>query len=150
MLLLINRFPLSQCWAIYGYEILVSLLFFYPSGYVYYIFGDKIVKKIRQFFCSITPLRAVLDIVKAIHLHKKFGYNIAPEAIVGPIIIGTLDGLWRILNLHIILIWKVFTTLFYSYCIAYRTGILVQVTIYRRLLVGRDDHLDQSEAYDIS
>ena len=28
--------------------------------------------------------------------------------------------------------------------------ILVQVTIYRRLLVGRDGHLDQSEAYDIS
>ena len=31
-----------------------------------------------------------------------------------------------------------------------RTGILVQVTIYRRLLIGRDGHLDQSEAYDIS
>ena len=28
--------------------------------------------------------------------------------------------------------------------------ILVQVTIYRRVLIGRDDHLDQSEAYDIS
>ena len=28
--------------------------------------------------------------------------------------------------------------------------ILVQVTIYRRLLIGRDCHLDQSEAYDIS
>ena len=27
---------------------------------------------------------------------------------------------------------------------------LVQVTIYRRLLIGRDGHLDQSEAYDIS
>ena len=27
--------------------------------------------------------------------------------------------------------------------------ILVQVTIYRRLLIGRDGHLDQSEAYDI-
>ena len=26
--------------------------------------------------------------------------------------------------------------------------ILVQVTIYRRLLIGRDGHLDQSEAYD--
>ena len=26
---------------------------------------------------------------------------------------------------------------------------LVQVTTYRRLLIGRDDHLDQSEAYDI-
>ena len=25
--------------------------------------------------------------------------------------------------------------------------ILVQVTIYRRLLIGRDGHLDQSEAY---
>ena len=28
--------------------------------------------------------------------------------------------------------------------------ILVHVTIYRRLLIGRDGHLDQSEAYDIS
>ena len=28
--------------------------------------------------------------------------------------------------------------------------ILVQVTIYRRLLIGRDGHLDQSEANDIS
>ena len=28
--------------------------------------------------------------------------------------------------------------------------ILVQFTIYRRLLIGRDGHLDQSEAYDIS
>ena len=27
--------------------------------------------------------------------------------------------------------------------------ILVQVTIYRRLLIGQDGHLDQSEAYDI-
>ena len=31
-----------------------------------------------------------------------------------------------------------------------RVCILVQVTIYRRLLIGRDGHLDQSEAYDIS
>ena len=31
-----------------------------------------------------------------------------------------------------------------------RTCILVQVTIYRGLLIGRDGHLDQSEAYDIS
>ena len=30
-----------------------------------------------------------------------------------------------------------------------RTRILVQVTIYRRLLIGRDGHLDQSEANDI-
>ena len=29
-------------------------------------------------------------------------------------------------------------------------GILVQVTINRRLLIGRDDHLDQSEAYGLS
>ena len=28
--------------------------------------------------------------------------------------------------------------------------ILVQVTLYRRLLIGRDGHLDQSEVYDIS
>ena len=31
-----------------------------------------------------------------------------------------------------------------------RARIHVQVTIYRRLLIGRDGHLDQSEAYDIS
>ena len=31
-----------------------------------------------------------------------------------------------------------------------RCRILVQVTIYRRLLIGRDGHLDQSEAYDLS
>ena len=31
-----------------------------------------------------------------------------------------------------------------------RAHILVQVTIYRRLLIGRNCHLDQSEAYDIS
>ena len=31
-----------------------------------------------------------------------------------------------------------------------RVRILVQVTIYRRLLIGRDGNLDQSEAYDIS
>ena len=28
--------------------------------------------------------------------------------------------------------------------------IIVQVTIYRRVRIGRDGHLDQSEAYDIS
>ena len=28
--------------------------------------------------------------------------------------------------------------------------ILVQVTIYRRLLIARDGHLDQLKAYDIS
>ena len=28
--------------------------------------------------------------------------------------------------------------------------ILVQVTIYRRTRIGRDGHLDQSKAYDIS
>ena len=32
----------------------------------------------------------------------------------------------------------------------HRARILVQVTIYRRLLIGRDGHLDQSEVYDIS
>ena len=32
----------------------------------------------------------------------------------------------------------------------FRARILVQVTIYRRLLIGQDGHLDQSEAYDIS
>ena len=34
--------------------------------------------------------------------------------------------------------------------LGYWDGILVQVTIYRRLRIGRDGHLDQSEAYDIS
>ena len=33
---------------------------------------------------------------------------------------------------------------------AHRARILVQVAICRRLLIGRDGHLDQSEAYDIS
>ena len=37
-----------------------------------------------------------------------------------------------------------------SHKIKTRGRILVQVTIYRRLLIGRDGHLDQSEAYDIS
>ena len=32
----------------------------------------------------------------------------------------------------------------------YWARILVQVTINRRLLIGRDGHLDQSEAYDLS
>ena len=32
----------------------------------------------------------------------------------------------------------------------YRARILEQVTINRRLLIGRDGHLDQSEAYDLS
>ena len=31
-----------------------------------------------------------------------------------------------------------------------RARIFVQVTIYRRILIGRDGHLDQSEPYDIS
>ena len=31
-----------------------------------------------------------------------------------------------------------------------RARILVQVTIIRRLLIGRDGHRDQSEAYDLS
>ena len=31
-----------------------------------------------------------------------------------------------------------------------RAHILVQVMIYRRLRIGQDGHLDQSEAYDIS
>ena len=34
--------------------------------------------------------------------------------------------------------------------IPHRARILVQVTINRRLLIGRDGHLDQSEAYDLS
>ena len=32
----------------------------------------------------------------------------------------------------------------------YRARILVQVTIYRRLRIGRDGRLDQSGAYDVS
>ena len=39
---------------------------------------------------------------------------------------------------------------FYQSAQLIRGRILVQVTIYRRLLIGRDGHLDQSEAYDIS
>ena len=33
---------------------------------------------------------------------------------------------------------------------AVRILVHVQVTIYRGLLIGRDGHLDQSEAYDVS
>ena len=36
------------------------------------------------------------------------------------------------------------------WCFVCWVRILVQVTKYRRLLIGRDGHLDQSEAYDIS
>ena len=48
-----------------------------------------------------------------------------------------------------------FQTIFHSFVagianVMSRGRILVQVTIYRRLLIGRDDHLHQSEAYDIS
>ena len=35
-------------------------------------------------------------------------------------------------------------------CLLSRARILVQVTICRRILIGRDGHLDQSEAYDVS
>ena len=35
-------------------------------------------------------------------------------------------------------------------CVATRARIVVQVMIYRRLRIGRDGHLDQSEAGDIS
>ena len=39
----------------------------------------------------------------------------------------------------------------WTYTKLYEWGcILVQVTIYHRLRIGRDGHLDQSEAYDIS
>ena len=34
--------------------------------------------------------------------------------------------------------------------LCYQGCIFVQVTIYRRILSGRYDHLEQSEAYDIS
>ena len=34
--------------------------------------------------------------------------------------------------------------------VLYSSRILVQVTIYRRLRIGRDGHLDQSEAHDLS
>ena len=39
---------------------------------------------------------------------------------------------------------------FLPHSISIWVRILVQVMIYRRLLIGRDGHLDQSEAYDIS
>ena len=35
-------------------------------------------------------------------------------------------------------------------CLTLRARILVQVTIHRRLLIGRDGRLDQSKAYDVS
>ena len=35
-------------------------------------------------------------------------------------------------------------------CVTGMAHILVQVTIYRTLRIGRDGHLDQSEAYDVS
>ena len=38
----------------------------------------------------------------------------------------------------------------HSYTVLPRARILVQVTIHRRLLIGREGRLDQSEAYDIS
>ena len=38
---------------------------------------------------------------------------------------------------------------FYLFCWAH-IRILEQVTIYRRLRIGRDGYFDQSEAYDIS
>ena len=41
------------------------------------------------------------------------------------------------------------TPLFSTTALQTRARILVQVTIYRRLLIGRDGHLDQSKAYDI-
>ena len=43
---------------------------------------------------------------------------------------GQLDG------------WHIYTCIW--------TRILVQFTMYRRLRIGRDGHLDQTEAYDIS
>ena len=54
------------------------------------------------------------------------------------------------INRHIIYI-----IIRHCYFVAYvellpRVRILVQVTIHRRLLIGRDDRLDQSKAYDIS
>ena len=36
------------------------------------------------------------------------------------------------------------------FSIFYTARSLVEVTINRRLLIGRDGHLDQSEAYDLS
>ena len=38
----------------------------------------------------------------------------------------------------------------HSHWLVHWGRILVQVTIYRGLRIGRDDHLDQSEAHDIS
>ena len=55
-------------------------------------------------------------------------------------------------NLVYYLITLYFRMLVFTICKSQdaRVRILVQVTIYRRLLIGRDGHLDQSEAYDIS
>ena len=44
---------------------------------------------------------------------------------------------------------NLFICYMYIILLSVRAGILVQVTIYRRLLIGRDGNLDQSEAYNI-
>ena len=43
---------------------------------------------------------------------------------------------------------EIFADLVYWKSVTVRTRVLVQATIYRRLRIGRDGHLDQSEAYD--
>ena len=53
---------------------------------------------------------------------------------------------WRLFVSYIFL-----TSHYYTVCLMrVRARILVQVTMYRWFLIGRDGHLDQSEAYDIS
>ena len=53
--------------------------------------------------------------------------------------------LWNPPRNYVLLLLSVM--LIYSY--SPRARILVEVTLYCRLLIGRDGHLDQSEAYDI-
>ena len=84
-----------------------------------------------QPFCKI-------DIVRKAH-------TVNLEACVGPIFIPNIFST----NVAKKQLFSIFLGLNPN-ALDYRARILVQVTIYRRLLIGRDGHLDQSEAYDIS
>ena len=69
-------------------------------------------------------------------------------------------GAWRLIVVdallmrlrYVVYMSQLITQLLTDRCQCRRSwaGILVQVTINRRLLIGRDGHLDQSEAYDLS
>ena len=59
-----------------------------------------------------------------------------------------LDSIWAHESIVKLYIWDTSCCIYEN--MACWGRILVEVTIYRRLLIGRDGHLDQSEAYDIS